>query len=231
MKRNLLFGLLLLAGTSFGQMVIESDLLMEGESTSTLVGKNFSVFNTGTEEVQFYWDIVRSDGMPEEWQFSICDAFFCFGLGKEILGCDDDVNIMAGGSEISYFKVGVNPNNIAGNHSVTFRLLDVCENATAANVLAEQVVNFSITGSSSTNEVINSDLVIYPNPAFASFQIKNDKDVKSINILNIVGKSVFVAPHQAGEAHDISLLDNGFYLVRMLDRKENAIKVIRLTKE
>lgn len=73
--------------------------------------------------------------------------------------------------------------------------------------------------------------LIYPNPTFDSFSIKNDSEVDEISIFNIVGKKVLTESHITGEEHKVSELKRGIYLVRLLNEDDEVLQVIRLTKK
>ena len=72
---------------------------------------------------------------------------------------------------------------------------------------------------------------IYPNPTSNYFKIKDDKKVKHIVILNVLGKFISKSDHKTGMQHDISSLDKGLYLVRLIGEKDALLNVMRLTKE
>ena len=76
-----------------------------------------------------------------------------------------------------------------------------------------------------------TETMVYPNPCFDSFSIKNDLQVKSISIYNIVGKEVLTASHIHEGVHDVSALRKGIYLVQLLDEEAQVINVLRLTKK
>jgi len=73
--------------------------------------------------------------------------------------------------------------------------------------------------------------IVYPNPTYNSFSIKNDKAVASITIFNIVGKEILTEKHISGEAHDVTFLKKGIYLIRMADEEEQVLNVVRMTKK
>lgn len=73
--------------------------------------------------------------------------------------------------------------------------------------------------------------LIYPNPTFDSFSIKNDEQVAGVSVFNIIGKEVLTEKHHSGIEHNVSELKRGIYLVRLKDENDEVLKVIRLTKK
>jgi hypothetical protein len=76
----------------------------------------------------------------------------------------------------------------------------------------------------------SSDIKLYPNPTSEYFQISNDESIKVISINNIIGKEVLRLESQSNAMHDISSLQKGMYIVRLLNKEGKAIKVVRLSK-
>ena len=234
MKLLLLLSLLLSSLTGFSQLSMIEAASFEASSRDSIIGSNFEVANVGTDTETFYWDIVRSADMPEEWEFSICDQILCFPVGQESSDCDEPSfqNILAPGESVSYYKVGLYPYGVAGTHTVEFRLTSVCGNVTENDVIATQVITYNITGGSSTKNLQDDkSILIYPNPTADRFQINEDADISDIAIYNIVGKQIFTDSHYVGKSHNISDLDEGIYLVRMMNPDNDVVKVLRLTKE
>ena len=71
---------------------------------------------------------------------------------------------------------------------------------------------------------------IFPNPTEDVFKISNDAQVKKVAIYNIVGKEIKSMEHYPGAEHNISSLKKGVYLLRMLNDRGKAVKVMRLNK-
>lgn len=227
---TILFAFLLTA-SAFGQE-------LEFEETAMVTSDNgkleytFTITNIGTQTARFWWEIDRPVDMPRDWQFSICDANLCYPLGTESPTCDDSgVNILSAGESITYYKVGIEAGDSTGEHEVVFRLIDDCAATDPVN-LGEVTITFNAIPPSSVDDLeLNDDIVLFPNPTVDRFQINKDQNVSSLAVFNIVGKNIMNLAHRVGQSHDVSDLENGFYLVRMLDRNNNTLKVIRLTKE
>lgn len=95
----------------------------------------------------------------------------------------------------------------------------------------------SIGVSSSDAQVVNerkieteTEIKIYPNPATEFFQITYDPRVESLSINNIVGKEVKRLTAYKNEMYDISDLQKGIYILRLLNEDGKVIKAVRLSK-
>ena len=235
MRLLLLISLLLSSLAGFSQLTMMETVTYDGSSRDSIIGPNFTVTNTGSTTELFYWDLIRGADMADEWQFSVCDQVLCTNEGQERSECDPAfLNVLEPGESITWFKVGLHPNDVSGTNSVTLRLVRVCEDITEADVIARQIVTYNVSGTSDTHNLskqVDNSILIYPNPTSDRFQINEDSDITNISIYNIVGKKIAGAPHFAGKSHDISDLDKGIYLVRMLDATQEVVKVLRLTKE
>jgi len=75
-----------------------------------------------------------------------------------------------------------------------------------------------------------SDVMLYPNPATDFFVIKNDKNVASVVIYNIIGKAIKTNQHNKGNVYSVEDLQKGFYIVRLFDHKNQVLKVLRLNR-
>jgi hypothetical protein len=75
-----------------------------------------------------------------------------------------------------------------------------------------------------------SSLKLYPNPTTQFFQINNDQDVTSLSVYSLIGKELLTTAHTVGNRYDVSDYRNGIYLVRLLDKDGEVLKVLRLSK-
>ena len=227
------YTIILLAFLSSALFSQELEVATEATLTGPAAGDikyEFNISNVGQEQTRFYWELYKGPNVPREWVFSICDANICYPDGTESAPCSG-VNILDAGESISWYKVEVRANGVAGEHDVVYRLIEECD-ASNPVIVEEVVITFVAEATSSTVNAGNSEsLVLYPNPTVDRFQVADDDNVASIAIFNIIGKNIYSDNHRPGKTHDVSDLENGFYLVRLLDRKQEAIKVIRLTKE
>ncbi len=229
-----LYSIILLAFLSsslFGQeLEMIEEVKLNGPATGD-IKYEFSVSNIGTEQARFYWELYKGPNVPREWVFSICDSNICYPDGTESAPCSG-VNILEAGESIPWYKVEVKANGVAGEHDVVYRLIEECESNNPV-VIKELVLTFiaETTTTSTVDAGESESLILYPNPTVDMFQVADDSNVASVAIFNIIGKNIYSDNHRSGKVHDVSNLENGFYLVRLLDRKQETLKVIRLTKE
>lgn len=106
---------------------------------------------------------------------------------------------------------------------LTFTTISVGVSGNEVNVLnIENIVS---------NQDPNQEIRIFPNPTTDFFSVKNDDNLETIVIYNIVGKEVKRISHVAGNKYDIGFLQNGIYIVRLYDDSNKVLKVLRLNKE
>lgn len=72
------------------------------------------------------------------------------------------------------------------------------------------------------------DLSIYPNPTTDFFLIKNGTKVDQVVIYNWLGKRIESYTHYKGRIYNVEDLDKGIYIVRLFNKNNKAIKVVRL---
>ncbi|MBT8189245.1 MAG: T9SS type A sorting domain-containing protein [Saprospiraceae bacterium] len=201
---------------------VSVEILPDVEENKT----NVRIQNTTSETIEFYWDIQRDDA-PAEWEFKLCDINLCYVWGVEACPCSQ-TNYFAPG-DTATIQLYINPNGVIGTADVTVRILESCGRD---SIYASFPVSYNVSNSVSTEfEEIEDNTILYPNPSSNSFRLKNDSNVSNIIVYNIIGKRMYSEAHRPGMSHEISQLNRGIYLVRILDRSNNIIKVLRLNKE
>ena len=102
--------------------------------------------------------------------------------------------------------------------------------AVSTNAQSEYNSNFL-----SNNPVFGGDVVenlkVYPNPAKSYFSVTENEAVLTIELYNIVGRKLNSYEMKAGMKYDISDLQKGMYLVRLIDHNDKVVKTLRLQKE
>ena len=182
--------------------------------------------NTTNSILEFYWDIDRS-GVPAEWEFKVCDINLCYIWGVETCPCSMTNFFQPG--DTATMMVYIDPNGVEGTGPVNVSILAFCgKDSTYANIPVSYIVDASV---STAFEEKNDDPLLYPNPSPDYFKIKNDESVSSVIVYNIIGKKMFSQKHRAGMSHDVSGLNKGIYLIRLLNKTNNVVKVLRMTKE
>ena len=174
----------------------------------------------------FFWNINRGT-VPQEWEFFICDKNQCYTT--TVLSCPcSKPNELNPGEELK-LELHIGPNGVSGSGVLGLEIMTDCE---GTNIVDDIPVTYNVEETSSTHlENINNKISIYPNPVNDYFNISDDNDVDEISIFNIVGKKIISLDHAPGQSHDISKLQKGLYLVRLIDDSQNILKAIRLTKK
>ena len=69
---------------------------------------------------------------------------------------------------------------------------------------------------------------IYPNPAIDLFHVNSEIPVGKVEIFNIIGKKIKILENIDSNTFNVSDLRNGIYLVRIFNKHNKVLKVIRL---
>ena len=234
MIRNLLLVLFTLQGIlMFWQLSFDSEIpSFKADSTVNRAEFHFTITNEGSTNETFWWTVDRRNS-PEEWVYAVCDINQCYVDGLE--SCPCSIPNILGPGESFEFRLFLMANKTTGSSDINFNVVsykdsDSCE---GQEVKLKHAISLTSTSDSSTDseESDQFELNVYPNPTTDVFQIKNDVDVDKIVVSNIIGKKVIETQHYKGETHQISQLDKGIYLVRMIDKNSNILGVKRITVE
>ncbi|NNE27881.1 MAG: T9SS type A sorting domain-containing protein [Saprospiraceae bacterium] len=229
MKQYLLLLFTLFSVQAFGQINVPIDYIQVSLLPDVEEKKvDVQIINTSTDMVEFYWDIIRTPEVPAEWEFKFCDINLCYLWGTEACPCSQ-TNFFAPG-DTATTQIYLKPNGVEAVAEVMVRILETCGRDSS---YATYTVEFTADNSVSTADIdaIGDDLLLYPNPSSDMIKIKNDRDVSNVVVYNIIGKKMLSRAHRPGMSHNISQLNNGLYLVRLVDKNNNILKVLRFTKE
>lgn len=177
--------------------------------------------NTG-EFVNIYWMCETDENYPKEWGTIICDKATCYG--EDTFKSNPNLpNEMEAGSSF-VFKFSINANGAAGKSYLILHAYDDedCENEVATS-------NPPPLSTLSEKEIAN--LLVYPNPTQDYFGIRNDENVKSIDIINSSGKLLLSTSHQKDEKHSITNLSSGVFVAVLKDSENNILKSLYLYKD
>ncbi len=174
------------------------------------VGYNLIVNNSSAIRV-LRWNIVVEE-MTEGWQVAFCDKNLCY------LPATTTETFAAVPDEENRMDVHVYPNGNEGSAIITIEVVD--END--ANVTTSHTYYFN-TEPSSTTEVFEDAIKVYPNPTSGFFSLKNSENVSSIEVMSLTGQRVRSFTANQGRWYDLSELPRGTYLVRLLDRQEQIL--------
>lgn len=240
MRTILFIAISLLSLSISAQLEFTAEATASGPADEGRVDYTFTITNTGTEQAKFWWELIVPDDVPRDWIIAICDSNVCHPDNVLLPECDDSgANYIEAGESITYYKVSIfnkdaDMNLIPispGIHDFVFRIIEDCA-VSPGVLLGEIVITFDAMMIDNVEDLeLDDDLVLYPNPSLGEFFITKDQEVASIAVFNITGEHIMDLSHKTGQSHDISHLDSGFYMMRMLDRNNNTLKVTRLTKD
>lgn len=72
---------------------------------------------------------------------------------------------------------------------------------------------------------------VYPNPATNFISVDNADNVKQINVFNLVGRKLKTINNVVkDERYDVSDLQNGMYLVQIIDHSNKIVTTQRISK-
>lgn len=237
MKKNLLLFsfLLLFTLSSEAQValayqpdsVFVSDFINLSDNEYELVGYA-TVTNSGDSPVSLRWNRIIQD-MPEEWEVQVCDLNLCYN--EEIFS-----NFVPGEIEIpvplepgasTNLDIHVKPRGVAGTGRVIIELSDT---STPDDMIKVGTYDFEALVVTSTKELNQTALSVFPNPTADYFNIRGGNNVDRVVLYNVLGRemrSFNVAP---GQRYYIGDLPNGLYLASMIDDSKGIVKTLRLKK-
>jgi len=187
---------------------------------------DFNLVNNTTRDAEVWWEFDRGN-VPAEWGLFLCDANLCYTASVTSCPCNNP-NLLPGSTE-TVFQMHVENNGVMGTGTFTIKILESCN---GTETVTEIPVTFVVTETTSTGfQDINNKIKLYPNPSSQLLNIKEDAEVSDIIIYNLIGKKIKTLKHSVGESHDISELDRGIYLIRMLNKEQHILNVSRLTKK
>ena len=229
--RILLVNILFFVAVSFAsaQISIEPGCLSLEADDVFQIYMDIEITNSGNEDTQGFWEFEPSSDFPAEWKFQICDLNLCYnwGVTKSSTSSFLTNHLLAGEKSKYTLKI----QNVANTDTTSFNIsgssfgtLKIYENSDFVDPSSETSCTVS------NNNVDIEDLVIYPNPTTDLFQIKNDANVSTVSIYNIVGRQISTLNHSQGMVHDVSNLRAGMYLVRLENQNGEVVKAMRLSK-
>jgi len=201
---------------SLSPEVIELDV---DESENMTIAHSWLV-NTSDEAKVYRW-VRRIESKTDGWDVLICDFNSCWN--STIDSSITDLEMEPG--DTSNLDVHIEPHLIEGSAHVKLVVFEVAnpDNKIEGNYYFNQSV------SSRTSSKV-SDIKIFPNPARDYFQLSSYDDVDQVIIYNMAGAEIKSLPSHQEKKFDISELNRGLYLVRMVDRRGAVLKALRLNK-
>lgn len=198
------------------QFVVSSTVASQQGKPNEEINPTVVIKNNGSYTMELRWERVKNN-LPQGWESVVCDKQ-CHTTYTESKSFS-----LAPGESIYDFRVSFRPNGFEGSANAELKIYEVKNPNNHANVS----FNASSISSSSGNGPN-----IYPNPATEHIMVQDpNNEVKFIEVYNIVGKKIseYTVNNSSGK-YDVSDLQRGMYMIRMLDRNRNIIRTQRVSK-
>ena len=214
--------------TSFAQIVSDPSTLSATISEDEKKEISMTVTNTAGVYYGVWWKLVVGDDWPAEWKTFICDSQNCYT--PNTYECPKE-NEFGPNASSSAWSVKVDPSGVKGSSTL---VMEFYSESSFTNLIGTTEVGAVFTAdsdlTSSSNDVFTGNLVLFPNPTQDYFSIKNDENISTVSLVNVIGKEIWTQNHNSGALYDVSNLFKGMYLVRLMDNQGNLVKTLRLNK-
>lgn len=222
MKQFLLLAFLFFSTFSIAQM--ESD--KDNYSHDFDLNKNEIVeeisFTAGNEGQDFIWKLERVSA-PDEWVIFICDFNTCYSPSVTEINAESKNVLKANETKVFSIHMKPNGNCTKGDFKLTYYDLD-------NNKLFSNTLTYNCTVANEETDI--ASINIFPNPVNNQFKLDGDlKEIASIEIFNFVGKKVKSFNRNTVDQYNIEDLSMGRYFVRLIDKNEQSVKVLRMLKK
>lgn len=244
MKCTFILFLSIVLNSVIAQLTVDPNLLIQSDVVTDYIPINFQLELEGQDSVWVHWEIVKADDWPMEWNCYIIDSNFSHLLGV--------LNTINGSNRINRFYENesrewvfhLSPNGIEGNSSIKIILyyldfttanhtpLDFTDIEYDGDTLSTSSFNIglNIGESVGVDDFTVNQIIIYPNPANNLIRFDNDEGISFISIYNTLGERLEDCRHAAGQSHNIEHLNQGMYLVRLMNDGGQVIKTIKFSK-
>ena len=214
--------------TSFAQIVSDPSTLSATISEDEKKEISMTVTNTAGVYYGVWWKLVVGDDWPAEWKTFICDSQNCYT--PNTYECPKE-NEFGPNASSSAWSVKVDPSGVKGSSTL---VMEFYSESSFTNLIGTTEVGAVFTAdsdlTSSSNDIFTGNLVLFPNPTQDYFSIKNDENISTVSLVNVIGKEIWTQKHNTGALYDVSNLFKGMYLVRLMDNQGNLVKTLRLNK-
>ncbi len=214
---------MLLSSAVFAQLSIDISLpTIHGEGgVNDDIMVEVEVTNTSNQHLNLLW--TRHEvAKPEMWKTHVGD----FTSNTDIAPEDRAIHLMPGESYM--IQMHAKTFGQAGFAQVE---LDLYDAEKQEHILGVIKATFETTSGAAKSDETSTDAIrIYPNPTNDYFRIYQSAAVSRIEIYNIVGKRIVAYPASPDGQYDVTNLQDGMYLVRLIAADKSVIKTVRLSK-
>ncbi len=207
-----------------GQITLDPPtFVLTGTNNQTDLAYHVKVINNSTQSVSLLWSR-RVQGGPGNWLTWICDANLCYT--PEVSSCPSSKpNVIAAGDTVE-FQMHMNPRLVDGTADYNVTVSDLEGNPLALIDGEICIGQNCITGTKDPSEV---KLTVFPNPTSDYFQITDLQGLKFIELYNIVGNKIKAFDAAPARQYYVGDLNEGIYLVRLMDSTKKILKTVRLS--
>lgn len=184
-----------------------TNTLVKTVSISGLSDLNINIIRNNTVDTLHLEYELISNTLPEEWYQGYCDNHGCWGSLPEsgyMSPCYDDLN--------SFIKLSIDPDKIDGSGIVEYYVYEIGHYDDGLLMTFE----IDTPGFVGLNELNNTNIEFYPNPASNYLNINSDTEIIQVDIFNLTGQLVYGDINNQSRI-DISHLQKGLYLVNIKD--------------
>lgn len=178
--------------------------------------------NSGNETINVFWERITNE-LPNNHISYICDNNICYGPGQSECP-EDNPNIMAPGYE---FKFKMNLERSGMEEGVGLIEVLIWEDGRKNEAVK---VKYLVNQTTSSSPFSKTALKVFPNPADNYFRIDGVQDISKAIVFNIVGEEMVSFNVSPERSYDISHLNSGIYLVKLVRNNGKIAKTIRLSK-
>ncbi|HJW28120.1 MAG TPA: T9SS type A sorting domain-containing protein, partial [Saprospiraceae bacterium] len=226
MKRLIPIATLLLLSTWVikGQVTVTVDppsFVMTGTPSQTDINFHVHVTNTSAQTANILWSR-RVSGGPANWITWVCDKNLCYD--PSYTSCPVDQPCIMGPGEIMDLQMHLLPLGTEGTADYDVNLFD-SEGNQIASIDGQAIVSLS----SAVKDPGDAKLTIFPNPTEDYFQITDLSGLRYIEVFNLVGNKVKSFDAAPARQYYVGDLNEGIYLVRLMNSSKKILKTVRLS--
>jgi len=190
----------------------------------TEIGPRVSLKNESNRKITLVWEQSRNL-CPEGWEVAVCDRQCYSSLVQKkqlVLGPKE---------EVSNFRVNFRPNGKEGIGNLELKIYEKGLKQDAERIL----FSASAKNERSAQKMYQPKAekpTVYPNPVVEHLMLRDAQEqVKYLEIYNVVGRKVLqFQVNGQQDKFDVSSLNRGIYMLRMLDENRHIIRTERISK-
>ncbi|MDQ3141771.1 MAG: T9SS type A sorting domain-containing protein [Bacteroidota bacterium] len=160
--------------------------------------------------------------IPSEWETYVCDKNLCYGPPASRCP-ENQPNVLSVGDSMSISN-HINDYGVQGEAHIVLWFFE------KEDTINKLKVDFLYNRTTSNRDVKNIVIKVYPNPAQNSFTVEYNTGLNQIELYNLLGKKVANYKTAPNKSYDISALEDGLYLLKLIGHNNAHIKTIRLQK-